>query len=86
METRSLVLGHLLRGGSPTTYDRLLAMRYGGAAVRLAEQGRWGEMVAYTPPTMSSVPIEEAVRERRKVKIDGDEVLTARDMGVCLGD
>jgi len=86
METRSLVLGHIQRGGSPTTYDRLLALRYGAAAVRMAEQGLWGNIVSFRPPLMSHAPIESAIKERKLVPIDSDTVRTARELGICLGD
>ena len=59
--SRSLVLGHLQRGGSPTHRDRLLALRFGAAAVRMVEQGKFGHIVAYHPPHMVPVPIEEAI-------------------------
>ncbi len=85
-DTRSLVLGHLQRGGSPTTFDRLLALRFGAAAVRMAEAGTFDHMVAWTPPAMSSVPLEEAIRSRKKVDLQSDKVLTAREIGICLGD
>jgi phosphofructokinase-like protein len=85
-ETRHLVLGHLQRGGPPTPADRVLALRYGCAAVRLAEQGRWGEMVALHPPHMSSVPILEAIARTKTVPLDSDAVQAARDLGICLGD
>jgi 6-phosphofructokinase 1 len=85
-DTRSLVLGHLQRGGSPTTFDRLLAMRFGAAAVRLVEEGVFGHMVALISPNMSSVPLEDAVRSRKKVDLNSDKVLTAREIGICLGD
>ncbi len=85
-DTRSLVLGHLQRGGSPTTFDRLLAMRFGAAAVRLVEEGRFGHMVALVSPNMSSVPLEDAVKSRKKVDLNSDKVFTAREIGVCLGD
>ena len=85
-DTRSLVLGHLQRGGSPTTFDRLLALRFGAAAVRLAEQGIFDHMVAWVPPTMTAVPIAEAIRRRKKVDLQSDKVLTAREIGICLGD
>ena len=86
LETRALVLGHLQRGGSPSTYDRLLALRYGAAAVRLAEAGLWGHMVAYHPPGMSYITLEEATRSIKTVPVDGDTVLTGRDLGICFGD
>ncbi|HEY3319742.1 MAG TPA: ATP-dependent 6-phosphofructokinase [Planctomycetota bacterium] len=85
-ETRSLVLGHLQRGGGPTTFDRLLALRFGCAAARLVEQGRWGHMVAWQPPSMVAVPIKEAISKMKDVPLDHDTVLAARDLGVCLGD
>ncbi len=85
-DTRSIVLGHLQRGGSPTTFDRLLALRFGAAAVRLAEQRVFDHMVAWVPPTMTAVPIADAIRKRKKVDLESDKVLTARDIGICLGD
>ena len=85
-ETRSLVLGHLQRGGTPSAFDRLIALRFGAAAVRLIEQQQYGCMVAYTPPNMTAVPIEQAIAHLRTVSIDCDTVLTARDLGVCFGD
>ncbi len=85
-DTRSLVLGHLQRGGSPTTFDRLLAMRFGTAAVRLVDKGIYGHMVALTSPHMSSVPLADAIKSRKKVNVNSDKVYTARDIGICLGD
>lgn len=85
-DTRSLVLGHLQRGGSPTTFDRLLAMRFGTAAVRLAEEGVFGQMVALSSSAMKAVPLEDAVKTRKVVNLSSDKVYTARDIGICLGD
>lgn len=85
-DTRSLVLGHLQRGGSPTTFDRLLALRFGAAAVRMAEEGIFDHMVAWTPPLMRPVPIADAICRRKKVDLESDKVQTARDIGICLGD
>jgi 6-phosphofructokinase 1 len=85
-DTRSLVLGHLQRGGSPTTFDRLLALRFGAAAVRLIEQRTFGHMVALSNSQMIAVPIAEAIKARKKVSLDDDKVLTAREIGICLGD
>lgn len=84
-DTRSLVLGHLQRGGSPTTFDRLLALRFGAAAVRLVEEQNFGQMVALHNSTMVAVPISRAIRSRKKVSLDSDKVLTALDIGICLG-
>ena len=85
-DTRSLVLGHLQRGGSPTTFDRLLAMRFGTAAVRLIEKGTFGHMVTLDSSHMGSVPLKEAVKSRKKVDVSSDKVFTARDIGICFGD
>ena len=85
-ETRHIVLGHLQRGGAPTTFDRLLALRFGGAAVRLAEAGKFGAMVALRSNDIVSVPIEEAVKEMKSVSPDSDIVITARSLGISFGD
>jgi 6-phosphofructokinase 1 len=85
-ETRSLVLGHLQRGGSPTTFDRLLSLRFGTAAVRAIAEGKFGTMTAFTPPTISLVPLAEVVGRPRLVPVDSDTVLTARDLGISFGD
>ncbi len=85
-ETRSLVLGHLQRGGSPTGYDRLLATRFGGAAVRAVADEKWGHMVALQTPHIVTIPIEEALRELKRVDITHDVVTTARATGISFGD
>ena len=85
-ETRSLVLGHLQRGGSPTTFDRLLALRFGAAAVRLVAEKKFGMMVALQPPSIVAVPIEEALSKPKRVSLDSDVIATAREIGISLGD
>ena len=85
-ETRSLVLGHLQRGGMPTGYDRLLATRFGGAAVRAVEEEKWGHMMALQSPHIVSIPIEEALRELKRVDPRHDVVQTARETGISFGD
>jgi 6-phosphofructokinase 1 len=85
-ETRSLVLGHLQRGGMPTGYDRLLAARFGGAAVRAVEDGRWGHMVALQSPHIVTVPIAEVLQQMKRVDPTHDTVLTARATGISFGD
>jgi 6-phosphofructokinase 1 len=85
-ETRSLVLGHLQRGGMPTGYDRLLATRFGGAAVRAIAAERWGHMVALQSPHIVTIPIEDALREPKRVDPAHDVVLTARATGISFGD
>lgn len=85
-ETRTVVLGHLLRGGSPTTRDRILALRFGSAAVRALAEGCWGCMVALDPPTVRYVPLSSAIRRMKLVPVDSDTLLTARELGICFGD
>ena len=85
-ETRDLVLGHLQRGGGPIAYDRILALRFGAAAVNLVAEGKFGCMVALAPPSVLAVPLGEAIARTKLVPLDGDVVATARAMGVCLGD
>lgn len=84
-ETRVVVLGHLLRGGSPTSFDRLTALRFGAAAVRGLEEGQSGVMVALDPPHVKYVPIEEAIGKMKMVPMESDIVLTARDLGISFG-
>ena len=85
-ETRSLVLGHLQRGGSPTTFDRLLALRFGAAAIRIVAERQFGMMVAFQPPGIVAVPLEQAIAQPRRVPLDSDTIITARDLGISFGD
>jgi phosphofructokinase-like protein len=85
-ETRSLVLGHLQRGGSPIAYDRLIALRFGAAAVRCVAEERYGTMVALDPPDVRAVPLEEAIERTKTVPLDSDILQTARDLGISFGD
>lgn len=85
-ETRSLVLGHLQRGGSPTAFDRLVALRFGAAAVRCVERGEFGTMVAVDAETIRAVPLHDAIDKIKTVDLTSDTVQTARDLGISLGD
>ncbi|RPI04708.1 MAG: ATP-dependent 6-phosphofructokinase [Ignavibacteriae bacterium] len=85
-ETRCVVLGHLLRGGTPTTFDRLISLRFGAAAVRALDEGQNGVMVALDPPTVRYVPLAEATNRMKCVPITCDTVQTARDLGISFGD
>ena len=85
-DTRAVVLGHLLRGGTPTTFDRLLSLRFGAAAVRAIKEGQFGKMVALDPPTVRYVPLEQATSRMKSVPLDCDTILTGRDLGTCFGD
>jgi 6-phosphofructokinase 1 len=81
-----MVLGHLQRGGSPTAFDRWLATRFGAAAFRLALEPSYGRMVALRGGAIADLPLEEALAVPKRVDLDGDGVLTARTLGLCLGD
>lgn len=85
-EARTLVLGHLQRGGGPTTFDRLLALRMGAAAVRYLADGAETGMVALQNHTMQLVSLETAGSGTKTVPLDSDAVVTAREMGICFGD
>jgi ATP-dependent phosphofructokinase / diphosphate-dependent phosphofructokinase len=85
-ETRSCVLGHLQRGGAPTTLDRILGTRFGVKAVQLANEGHFGSMVSYQNYQVRHVPIVEAVNRLRLVPPNGEMVQTARDVEISFGD
>lgn len=85
-ETRVVVLGHLLRGGKPTAYDRLLSLRFGAAAVRALAAGESGIMVALDPPTVNHVPLINVSGRMKQVPLDCDTILTGRDLGISFGD
>jgi len=85
-ESRSVVLGHLQRGGSPISFDRLLAQLMGCAAVRYLANGNESGMIAQVGDEMRLIPFDEVVGGTRCVDVDGDTVETARDLGICFGD
>ena len=85
-ETRACTLGHLQRGGAPTSLDRILGVRFGVMAVKLAEEGAFGRMVSYQSYHVDSVPIEEAVHQLRLVKPESELMLAAKAIGICFGD
>ncbi|MGI9180085.1 MAG: 6-phosphofructokinase [Longimicrobiaceae bacterium] len=85
-EARTLVLGHIQRGGSPIAYDRILAIRFGAAAIRAIETGSLGCMVALQGNAIRVVPLEEAVHDIKRVPLDHDMLVTARAQGISLGD
>lgn len=85
-ETRCVVLGHLQRGGSPTNMDRALCTIFGTKAVELIAEKRFGQMVSFTGSQITSVPLNEATGELRRVPLDGGFAMAARSLGICLGD
>jgi phosphofructokinase-like protein len=85
-EARTVVLGHLLRGGTPVAHDRLLGNRFGAAAVRALDEGFSGVMVALNEPHVDFVPLADAIGRMRTVPADCDTLLAARELGICFGD
>lgn len=85
-ESRTVVLGHLLRGGSPTAFDRLVALRFGAAAVRALDEGQSAVMVSLDPPVVRYEPLKLAVKRMKTVALDSDTIESARDMGISFGD
>jgi 6-phosphofructokinase 1 len=85
-ETRVVVLGHLLRGGSPTSFDRLSALRFGAAAVRALDEGQSGIMVSLGLDGVDYVALEEVAGRMKAVPLDCDTLQTGRDLGICFGD
>ncbi len=85
-ECRAIALRHLQRGGSPNAYDRLIALRFGAAAVECIAKDEFGCMVALDPPDVRAIPLAEAVSRQKRVPVDGDVVATARALGMSFGD
>lgn len=85
IETRVTVLGHLQRGGTPTPFDRILATRFGAAAVNFLVEGRYGEMVCLRTPEIRTVPLAEAVEAMRRVPLGHELIRTAKQLGISFG-
>jgi 6-phosphofructokinase 1 len=85
-ETRTVVLGHLLRGGQPTSIDRSLGLTFGAAAVSALAEGRDGVMIAVNPPRLDYVPLMQATAKLKLVPVDGYGVTTARTLDISFGD
>lgn len=83
-ETRTVVLGHLQRGGSPNAFDRMLGTNFGACAVRALASGEAGKMVALQAGTIVTVPLSEACANIKTVPTDGQLVRTARDIGISF--
>ena len=86
VESRATVLGHIQRGGSPSAFDRILSTRLGVGAVNLLAEGGFGRMVCLKTPDIDSVPLEDAVKELKRVKPDSEIVCAAKSIGVSFGD
>ena len=85
-DVRVTVLGHLQRGGSPVAFDRILATRFGEAAVHVAMEGRFNRMIRLADGRIEDVDLDEAVRETKVVDPAGPLLKTARALGIAFGD
>ena len=83
---RVSVLGHIQRGGTPSPFDRVLATRFGVAAVDLIAAGRFGRMVCLHGESIVSVDIADAIGHLKSVNPNGEVVRTARAIGIGFGD
>ncbi len=86
LEARVTILGHVQRGGTPSTMDRILATQLGTAAADLVAAGTTGVMVAMRDGRSVTVPLEEVAGKRKTVPLDHPWIESARRLGVCLGD
>jgi 6-phosphofructokinase 1 len=86
LDTRVTVLGHVQRGGSPNHFDRILATRFGVAAVEAIERGEFGHMVSLRTPDIVTVPIADAIAQPRRVDPAGSLAMAAKSVGIELGE
>jgi len=86
IETRTVVMGHLQRGGSPTPFDRVLATQLGTTAMELIDKGAFGHMVGVRNNEFVKVPLKEVADGKRLVPKDHPLVISARAVGTCFGD
>lgn len=85
-DTRVTVLGHLQRGGTPEPFDRLLATRFGVAAIDLIANEQFGHMVALQSDDIVAVPIKEAIHKYRVIERNHNLIHTAKALGICVGE
>ena len=86
LETRATILGHLQRGGSPTPIDRILATRFGSAAIELVLKGKFGRMAALKNERVTDVGIEKAVGKLKLVPCNHPLIKAVKNIGVSFGD
>ena len=86
LEARSTILGHIQRGGTPTSHDRILSTRYGAAAVELLMQGKFGVMVTLDGDDMSYASLEDVIGQNKAVDPEGELVTIAKGIGISFGD
>jgi 6-phosphofructokinase 1 len=85
-EIRETVLGHVQRGGSPVAFDRILATLFGVKAFELAKAKKFGRMVAYKNNEITSVTLEEAIKQPNYVNKNSYLVKAAKGLNISFGD
>ncbi len=86
LDSRSIVLGHVQRGGTPTAFDRVLATQFGHAAFELLIAERFGRLVVQSAGRIDSVELADVAGKVRTVPVDSPLIRAARDIGTCFGD
>ena len=86
LETRTVVMGHLQRGGTPTPFDRVLATRLGTKAVDMIKNKKYGYMVGVKNNKLVEVPLEDVAKGKKLVPLDDPLIQSARSVGTCFGD
>jgi phosphofructokinase-like protein len=86
LETRTVVMGHLLRGGPPTPSDRILATGLGIKAIDMIENGDFGYMVGVRKNSLAMVPLKEVSKGPRTIPLNHPVIKAARSIGTCFGD
>jgi 6-phosphofructokinase 1 len=84
-ESRYVVLGHLQRGGSPSTFDRLISLKCGAEAVRMVQEGDFNKLVIMKGNNVERVAIPEIAGKMKAVPENDQALLTARELGITLG-
>ncbi|CUU46263.1 6-phosphofructokinase [Clostridium beijerinckii] len=85
-EVRCTVLGHIQRGGTTSTYDRILSTRYGVEAVELINKGKFGSMVCLKGNEITYDSLENVIGNNKKVDQDGELVAVAKRIGISFAD
>jgi phosphofructokinase-like protein len=85
IEARTVALGHLQRGGKPTAFDRILASRFGAAAVEAVKDADFGKMVALAGSDIIRVQLSQVAGRQKLVPADHELITIARKLGICFG-
>jgi 6-phosphofructokinase 1 len=86
IESRVTILGHIQRGGTPSSFDRILATKLGTACADYIDRGEFGVMLASKGEGVAAIPLEEVAGKLKSVPLDHAWLISARRVGTCLGD